>query len=64
MRNIAKEDKLDEEYDITLEATHHGPLLDSPTLYLEIGSDEERWSDPGLEAFGAGNIRLLGYVRG
>ena len=46
MRNIAKEDKLDEEYDITLEATHHGPLLDSPTLYLEIGSDEERWSDP------------------
>ena len=45
MRNIAKEASLDEEYDITLEATHHGPLLDCPTLYLEIGSSEERWAD-------------------
>ncbi|DAC10964.1 MAG TPA: hypothetical protein D7H77_05385, partial [Candidatus Poseidoniales archaeon] len=45
MRRIAIEASLDEEYDITLEATHHGPLLDSPTLYLEIGSDEERWAD-------------------
>ena len=45
MRKIAIEASLDKEYDITLEATHHGPLLDSPTLYLEIGSDEERWSD-------------------
>ena len=45
MKKIAIEASLDKEYDITLEATHHGPLLDSPTLYLEIGSDEERWSD-------------------
>ena len=45
MRKIAIEASLDKEYDITLEATHHGPLLDSPTLYLEIGSDEERWTD-------------------
>ena len=46
MKKIAKEASIDGEYDITLEATHHGPLLDSPTLYLEIGSDEERWADP------------------
>ena len=45
MRKIAIEASLDKEYDITLEATHHGPLLDSPALYLEIGSDEERWAD-------------------
>ena len=45
MRKIAIEASLDKEYDITLEATHHGPLLDSPALYLEIGSDEERWTD-------------------
>ncbi len=45
MRKIAIEASLDKEYDITLEATHHGPLLDSPTLYLEIGSNEERWTD-------------------
>ena len=45
MRKIAIEASLDKEYDITLEATHHGPLLDSPALYLEIGSNEERWAD-------------------
>ena len=45
MSRIAKENKLDQEYDITLEATHHGPLLDKPTLYVEIGSTLDRWED-------------------
>ncbi|GIS50283.1 MAG: hypothetical protein Ct9H90mP24_5750 [Methanobacteriota archaeon] len=44
MRKIAIEANLDKEYDITLEATTRS-ALDSPTLYLEIGSDEERWAD-------------------
>ncbi len=46
MRRIAIESGLDSEYDITLEATHHGPLLERPTLYIEIGSTEEKWTDP------------------
>ena len=45
MQRIAIEHKLDEEYDITLETTHHGPLLNKPTLYLEIGSTVDRWTD-------------------
>ena len=45
MSRIAIEDNLDQEYDITLETTHHGPLLDKPTLYLEIGSTLDRWED-------------------
>jgi len=45
MVRFATEDGLDSEYDLTMEATHHGPLLSSPTLYIEIGSTEERWSD-------------------
>ncbi len=45
MSGIAIENKLDEEYDITLETTHHGPLLNKPTLFLEIGSTEDRWTD-------------------
>jgi D-aminoacyl-tRNA deacylase len=45
MSRIATELELDKEYDLTLEATHHGPLLETPTLYLEIGSTAEQWSD-------------------
>ena len=36
--------KLDEKYDLTLETTHHGPLLKSPTL-CRIGSTEDQWAD-------------------
>ena len=35
---------LDEEYDLTLETTHHGPVLSTPTLYIEIGSTEQQWN--------------------
>ena len=30
-------------HDVTLEATHHGPLVRKPSLFVEIGSDEEEW---------------------
>lgn len=30
-------------YDVTLEATHHGPLVRKPSLFVEIGSNEEEW---------------------
>lgn len=33
------------DYLITFEATHHGPYLETPTMFIEIGSDEERWRD-------------------
>lgn len=32
-------------YNITLEATHHGPLIDRPCLFIEIGGSEEEWKD-------------------
>lgn len=31
------------EYMICFEATHHGPFLDTPSLFLEIGSNESYW---------------------
>ncbi len=46
MCQIAKEAQLENEYDLTLETTHHGPVLATPTLYLEIGSTSEQWEDP------------------
>ena len=32
-------------YDVCFEATHHGPLLKTPTLFLEIGSTYKEWED-------------------
>ena len=40
---IAKNTGIIEEFEVTLETTHHGPLLDTPTLFIEIGSTEEHW---------------------
>ena len=32
-----------EGYDVCFEATHHGPLLKTSTIFLEIGSTESEW---------------------
>ena len=31
--------------DITLEATHHGPYIEKPCIFIEIGNDENGWKD-------------------
>ncbi len=31
------------EHLVTMEATHHGPILTTPTMFVEIGSDEKAW---------------------
>ncbi|KAK7360676.1 hypothetical protein VNO77_02685 [Canavalia gladiata] len=43
LKNIAKAHNLVSEFEITLEATHHGPLTNKPTMFLEIGSTEDYW---------------------
>jgi D-aminoacyl-tRNA deacylase len=37
----AKSNNLD--HSVTFEATHHGPYLESPSFFIEIGSDESAW---------------------
>lgn len=32
-------------YNVTLECTHHGPLIDKPSVFIEIGGGEEEWKD-------------------
>jgi len=33
------------DYNITLESTHHGPLINKPCVFIEIGSTEAEWKD-------------------
>lgn len=35
-------------HEATFEATHHGPYLETPTAFVEIGTDESAWTDPDL----------------
>ncbi len=34
-----------EKYSVSYEATHHGPTLNTPIMFVEIGSTEEEWMD-------------------
>lgn len=33
-------------FEVVMECTHHGPLLNTPFLFVEIGSTEKEWSIP------------------
>jgi D-aminoacyl-tRNA deacylase len=45
LNNISKEYDMQEKYEVTLECTHHGPLIDKPCVFIEIGSTEEEWKN-------------------
>ncbi|MDD1772845.1 MAG: hypothetical protein LUQ09_07985 [Methanomassiliicoccales archaeon] len=34
-------------FQVSYEVTHHGPFLDRPTSFVEIGSDETNWGNEG-----------------
>ncbi len=34
-----------ENYEVTLEVTHHGPLTEIPCCFIEIGSSDKQWKD-------------------
>ncbi len=38
-----KDAGLTETFEVTLEATHHGPWCEHPSMFVEIGSKEEDW---------------------
>ena len=44
--------EIPQEYNITLEATHHGPTeLVNPSMFVELGSSPERWEDRRAASF-------------
>jgi len=44
LNKTMKEHKV-KNYKLTLEVTHHGPLIDKPCVFLEIGGSEDEWRD-------------------
>ena len=36
-----------EEFDLSLETTHHGPWIETPSLFIEIGSTDATWGHIG-----------------
>ena len=38
-------EQLNLNYEVSFEGTHHGPSLNVPTMFVELGSSPEQWSD-------------------
>lgn len=51
-----------DDYDVGMEGTHHGPTeIDTPSLFVELGSDEQQWNDPdGARAVARAILALRG----
>ncbi|NTV23064.1 MAG: hypothetical protein HGA85_01655 [Nanoarchaeota archaeon] len=45
------------EYKVTMEATHHGPTLAKPCIFIEIGSAPDQWRD------GSAGKKIAGVIR-
>jgi D-aminoacyl-tRNA deacylase len=43
MAQFIQENRLD--YEVSYEGTHHGPSLDVPTMFAELGSSPTQWND-------------------
>jgi D-aminoacyl-tRNA deacylase len=49
--SLAKRQDRINRYQVTIEATHHGPTsLQKPLMFVELGSSEEFWGDKGAAA--------------
>ncbi|MFB6127936.1 MAG: D-aminoacyl-tRNA deacylase [Halolamina sp.] len=51
-------------YDVAVEGTHHGPTaVGCPSLFVELGSDDEQWDDPaGATAVARAVLALRGVA--
>jgi len=50
MRNVLKammclKDEMQLKYEVSYECTHHGPSLNVPTMFAELGSSPKQWND-------------------
>ena len=47
----SEQEELGEEFDTSLEVTHHGPWLEVPSLFIEVGSTSATWGHVGAAEF-------------
>jgi D-aminoacyl-tRNA deacylase len=48
-------------YEVSYECTHHGPSLNTPTMFVELGSSEKQWRDSkGAEAVAHAAMSAIG----
>jgi D-aminoacyl-tRNA deacylase len=60
----AQEQKL-ENYEVTMEVTHHGPLIELPCCFIELGSSEKQWSEePPAKVIAKTILSLQNYKAG
>ena len=50
MKNVLQEmakltDERGLDYEVSYECTHHGPSLDAPAMFVELGSSPQQWKD-------------------
>ena len=63
--HLAPETDFGQPFDTSLEVTHHGPWLEVPSLFIEVGSTDATWGHRGAAEFLAGIIhRGLGLDGG
>ena len=49
LQTLKKNQSIFSEFQITIEATHHGPTaLTKPSIFIEIGTTEKQWTDMSL----------------
>jgi len=41
-----RREEMELNYEVSYEATHHGPSLDVPSMFVEVGSSPKQWKDP------------------
>lgn len=42
---MKRKEELALDYEVSYECTHHGPSLDAPTMFVELGSSMKQWED-------------------
>ena len=65
LRAIKKaQEEMNLTYEVSYECTHHGPSLDIPTMFVELGSSPKQWKDlEAAEAVARGAIAAASHEK-
>lgn len=57
-----QKEELSLDFEVSMEATHHGPLTGKPTMFIEIGSSKKQWVIPKAgEAVAVALMKAIKY---